>query len=473
MPVGVGTLKVHDLGVRDSFKLLRTEVHEVRVESRPFAHGGCREAFYAYFKEKDGQWGPKMVAKRYLRSDAFLEDYVCAHMASECAQAFNALTPPKAVEYLVPNQILTLGEHNYSIEKFLEGHWEKHNNIFGMMESNRRTPNAFSHFSYVYSSHRYIILDVQGVGETYTDPAVVSVEQGRFGYTDTGLKGIKDFFKNHVCNEVCRAMKLPTFTENTIPNDVRWDALPTAVPSAPAPSTGFKSFTPQLLPRQLTAISVPVEERHKEERTPLGPALNHTVNHPRLLGPPSVPVQHRKPAQTHTPADRSDAPPTIVLPSGFGLPDRPRSPMVSPALPMQIAARPEKKIPRQSVNALQLVKAPPARAAPSTSATVGAPCTSLCPVGCGQRFTAEQMDAHVDECLTSHYLFQQNPAPPQRRRGGERGSRASATPTALCPAGCGQSFPVEVMDAHLDECLSLQTEDRWLRAGRRLSMFLF
>ncbi len=40
-----------------------------------------------------------------------------------------------------------------------------------------------------------------------------STTEGRFGYTDTGLKGIRDFFRNHVCNAVCHGLGLPPVTE--------------------------------------------------------------------------------------------------------------------------------------------------------------------------------------------------------------------------------------------------------------------
>ena len=248
---GRGQLKVYDLGFRDKLQLLTTESHEVKIDSAPFASGGCRDAFHCRFRDSNGQWGPKMVAKKYMRSEAFLEDYICAHYAHECAVRFNERRPPKRVDYLVPNQILTLRDVNYSIERFLEGinyfactlgsrivhlrtalgpahkatslhwvivmglswadvwgtygspvsfqiekslrqtnvlrhgvlsvkafvhsrcsntslsrmllgDWVKHNNIFGMILSNRRTPDAFSHFSYLYSNRRFIILDVQG-----------------------------------------------------------------------------------------------------------------------------------------------------------------------------------------------------------------------------------------------------------------------------------------------------------------------
>uniref|UniRef100_A0A7S1N3Q9 Alpha-type protein kinase domain-containing protein n=1 Tax=Eutreptiella gymnastica TaxID=73025 RepID=A0A7S1N3Q9_9EUGL len=223
MPWGRGELKIYDIQVRDSLRQSSSEICEVVIDDVPFARGGCREAFYCKFKDmRTGQWGPRMVAKRYLRDEAFLEDYICSHMAYECGCAFNQLKPYKPVDYLIPNQILVLDGTNYGIERFLEGEWEKHNNIFGMVLTGRLTPNAFSHFSYLISGCRYIILDVQGVGDTFTDPAVVSIDQARFGYTDTGIKGIRDFFKRHICNDVCRQLQLPPIL--SVPDDIKWDA---------------------------------------------------------------------------------------------------------------------------------------------------------------------------------------------------------------------------------------------------------
>ncbi len=39
----------------------------------------------------------------------------------------------------------------------------------------RNTPQAFSHFSYEASDHQLIIVDIQGVGDIYTDPQIHSV----------------------------------------------------------------------------------------------------------------------------------------------------------------------------------------------------------------------------------------------------------------------------------------------------------
>ena len=122
MPWGRGELKIYDIQVRDSLRQSSSEICELVIDDVAFARGGCREAFYCKFKDmRTGQWGPRMVAKRYLRDEAFPEDYICSHMAYECAVAFNQLKPCKPVDYLLPNQILVLDGKNYGIERFLEG----------------------------------------------------------------------------------------------------------------------------------------------------------------------------------------------------------------------------------------------------------------------------------------------------------------------------------------------------------------
>ena len=62
------------------------------------------------------------------------------------------------------------------------------------------------------SKCQYAILDIQGVGTSWTDIAIVSKESAQYGYTDTGPNGIKAFFSNHVCGEVCRKLGLTPLT---------------------------------------------------------------------------------------------------------------------------------------------------------------------------------------------------------------------------------------------------------------------
>lgn len=83
-------------------------------------------------------------------------------------------------------------------------------------------PQAFSHFSYVKSRKKMIIVDLQGVltvneeGKDMfelTDPVIhrrnrKAGRQWDFGRTDRGKKGINDFLKSHKCSEMCRLLGL-------------------------------------------------------------------------------------------------------------------------------------------------------------------------------------------------------------------------------------------------------------------------
>ena len=88
---------------------------------------------------------------------------------------------------------------------------------------NDEVPQAFSHFTYIWSKHNKIVCDLQGVLDTtkeqpvfeFTDPAIhyksKSGEKKRgFGRTDRGHEGIDDFFRSHTCNNVCKALRLNT-----------------------------------------------------------------------------------------------------------------------------------------------------------------------------------------------------------------------------------------------------------------------
>jgi len=60
----------------------------------------------------------------------------------------------------------------FAAEKFIEGHYEKHSSNNGFVEEShyRLTPHAFSHFTYMVTNGQRIIVDLQGVGDLFTDP---------------------------------------------------------------------------------------------------------------------------------------------------------------------------------------------------------------------------------------------------------------------------------------------------------------
>ena len=79
-------------------------------------------------------------------------------------------------------------------------------------------PQAFSCFSYKYSRRKCIVCDLQGIYNKSRDPPlfeltdpVIHYKSSRqrnhvYGRTDKGEDGIHDFFKTHVCSNLCKVI---------------------------------------------------------------------------------------------------------------------------------------------------------------------------------------------------------------------------------------------------------------------------
>jgi len=57
--------------------------------------------------------------------------------------------------------------------------------------------NAFSHFTYAKSDGKILICDIQGVGETYTDPQIHTLSGKGFGVGNLGYTGIRYGLRKH------------------------------------------------------------------------------------------------------------------------------------------------------------------------------------------------------------------------------------------------------------------------------------
>jgi len=66
---------------------------------------------------------------------------------------------------------------------------------------------ACSHFSYEKAKQTEMVVDIQGVATTYTDPQLHSVEK-IYGRADRGELGFHKFFGTHKSNFLCKLLEL-------------------------------------------------------------------------------------------------------------------------------------------------------------------------------------------------------------------------------------------------------------------------
>eukprot|EP00667_Euglena_gracilis_P004263 EG_transcript_4283 len=158
-----------------------------------------------------------MPAKDFLawqvRVKMFQMDVEMQGFCQTYADAYNKRDPPKPVVFLDAFLIVCMDRSErtiYACEPMISGDYVKHNSNSGGVRDGldaRNTPQAFSHFTYVHSQNRHIIVDIQGVGDTYTDPQVHSTER-QFGVGNLGQEGIDAFFESHQCNSICAGLGL-------------------------------------------------------------------------------------------------------------------------------------------------------------------------------------------------------------------------------------------------------------------------
>lgn len=188
----------------------------VCIHPNPFQEGTMRTAFHLFDLAKpEGQnhFVCKISKDPQEDTATYFDDVEMQALVRTFAEAFNHLGPPKKVSFVEASLIKCLerrGQPILAVEPFIAGKYIKHSNNYGFVsEEDRNTPQAFSHFSFFKSNGEYLICDIQGVQDKYTDPQIHSRDGTGFGKGNMGPEGMAKFFQTHRCNAICRLLRLP------------------------------------------------------------------------------------------------------------------------------------------------------------------------------------------------------------------------------------------------------------------------
>jgi len=204
---------------------------QIKIAPNPFAKGSLRFAFYGQFSNDDSSF-VDVVFKEFVSSDpkantltVYREHLEIQAIAQFLAELFNT-EQQRLFRNFIPIvyadadlvQQIENPSKIYQVERRMHQKWRKWNNNSGGVSLSEYSTilQAFSHWTYHITSGRLMVVDLQGVkvdrAYLLTDPAVHCDDLLRFRETRTnlGVKGMQQFFRTHVCSDVCSQLTLPS-----------------------------------------------------------------------------------------------------------------------------------------------------------------------------------------------------------------------------------------------------------------------